>query len=427
LGSSRIPNLVQKIFLIMPKVLRIINRFNLGGPTYNVAYLSKYMAPEFETLLVGGKHSESEGSSDYILNSLGLHPIIIPEMQREINAFNDYIAYRKIKSIIKEFKPDIVHTHASKAGFLGRVAAKNTNVPIIVHTYHGHVFHSYFNKYKTEFFKSIERNLAKSTTRIIAISEIQRQELCDEHQIADEHQFQVIPLGFDLDRFQLDYNSKRKDFRTKYKLADEEIAIGIVGRLVQVKNHHLFLNAIAKVKSQTNKKIRVFIIGDGELKEELCQLSKNNGLSTCCTNLNGEITDVIFTSWIKNIDWAYAGLDIACLTSLNEGTPVSLIEAQAGSTPIVTTNVGGIENVVIPGKTALLAENNNMEDFANKLLELVNNDDLRNAMHNNSWDFVKSRFHYSRLVDDTKKLYYQLLNEKKILLNKKHEFISQNI
>ncbi|MDD3741015.1 MAG: glycosyltransferase, partial [Bacteroidales bacterium] len=188
----------------MPKVLRIINRFNLGGPTYNVAYLSKYMSPEYETLLVGGMQDRHEACSDYIVKKLGIHAIQIPEMIREIGA-NDISAYYKIKNIIKRYKPDIVHTHASKAGYLGRKAAISLGVPVIVHTFHGHVFHSYFNKYSTAVFKKLERDLAKKTSAIIAISELQKYELCNIHKIAPENKFRVIPLGFDLDRFQENY------------------------------------------------------------------------------------------------------------------------------------------------------------------------------------------------------------------------------
>ncbi|HET7819807.1 MAG TPA: glycosyltransferase, partial [Bacteroidia bacterium] len=152
----------------MPKVLRIINRFNLGGPTYNAAYLTKYLGNGFETLLIGGAKDETEGSSEFILKNLGLDYKVIPEMRRSINPLLDYQAYNKIKDIIKEFKPDIVHTHAAKAGALGRKAAFACNVPVTVHTFHGHVFHSYFNSFQTWYIKRIERALAKRTTAIVA-------------------------------------------------------------------------------------------------------------------------------------------------------------------------------------------------------------------------------------------------------------------
>jgi hypothetical protein len=149
----------------MPKILRIINRFNLGGPTYNAGYLTKYLAPDFETLLVGGMKDESEGSSEFILKNIGAEYRIIPQMKRSINPMNDLAAYGEIKKIIREFKPDIVHTHAAKAGALGRMAASVSKVPVIVHTYHGHVFHSYFGSLKTSIYKTIERDLGKRKSR----------------------------------------------------------------------------------------------------------------------------------------------------------------------------------------------------------------------------------------------------------------------
>ncbi|MEZ4937084.1 MAG: glycosyltransferase [Crocinitomicaceae bacterium] len=159
------------------KVLRIINRFNLGGPTYNVTFLSRFMSEEFETLLVGGVPDEHETDSLHIPESYGLHPIIIPELKRAINYKEDKKALKKLREIIRDFKPDVVHTHASKAGALGRQAAIKENVPVILHTFHGHVFHSYFGKLKTTFYKTVERRLAKKSTRIICISNKQKEEI----------------------------------------------------------------------------------------------------------------------------------------------------------------------------------------------------------------------------------------------------------
>src|ERR1019366_4191657 len=157
----------------MFRVLRLINRFNLGGPTYNVTYLSKFLGPEFETKLVGGMKDASEASSEHIPEQYGLKPIIIEKMKRSINPANDIAAYNSIKKIIKEYKPHIVHTHASKAGFLGRMAAISCKVPVVLHTFHGHVFHSYFDNIQTAVYKNIERYLASKSTALIAISEKQ--------------------------------------------------------------------------------------------------------------------------------------------------------------------------------------------------------------------------------------------------------------
>lgn len=396
----------------MPKILRIINRFNLGGPTYNAAYLTKYISPDFETILVGGIKDEAEGSSEYIVRNLGIEPVIIPEMRRSLNPANDLITYRKISKIIKKFKPDIVHTHASKAGTVGRLAAIRNNVPVIVHTFHGHVFHSYFGSSKTNFFINIEQGLASQCSKIIAISNKQKEELSEVYKIAAPDKFEVIPLGFDLQRFQIDTLMRRAEFRKAYNLDDDEIAIGIVGRLAPVKNHDLFLNAIKNVQRNTNRRIRAFVIGDGELMNDLENICTALKLDFVQPN-NGYIkkATVTFTSWIKDIESAYPGLDIVAMTSLNEGTPVSLIEAQAANKSIISTNVGGIENIVIPGKTATLTKNNCVLDFSEKLIELVNNEQLRMLYESNGWDHVRDKFHYTRLVSDMEKLYYKLLNQ----------------
>jgi glycosyltransferase involved in cell wall biosynthesis len=396
----------------MPKVLRIINRFNLGGPTFNAAYLTRYMEPDFETLLIGGSKDETEDSSEFIVNKLGIEPLIIPEMKREISFKNDKAAYNKIKQLIQEFKPDIVHTHASKAGAIGRLAASKLKVPVIVHTFHGHVFHSYFGKTKTNVYKRIERHLAKKSSCIIAISEKQKQELSVDHRICHPDKIRVVPLGFDLNRFRENYAEKRIQFRSDYGLTDDEIAIGIIGRLVPIKNHELFIKAIQAVQEKTTKKIRAFIVGDGEEMDNLQALATelNIPFSVGKSKSNNTIT---FTSWIKEVDVVTAGVDIVALTSKNEGTPVTLIEAQAANKPIVSTNVGGIENIVQSNKTALLSESGNVEAFAANLLQLVEDDSVRATVGQDGWEFVKEKFHYQRLVNDVSSLYLELLQQQR--------------
>ncbi len=394
----------------MPRVLRIINRFNLGGPTYNAAYLSRYMPSEYETLLVGGEKDDTEDSSEFILKNLGLEPIIIPEMKREIDLRSDYEAYKKMVQLIKDFKPDIVHTHASKAGTIGRLAASNMNVPAIVHTFHGHVFHSYFGQMKTLMYKNIERNLARKSSAIIAISEKQKAELCLVHRICKPDKIRVVPLGFDLTRFTENMDSKRAGFRERYLVDDHEIAIGIIGRLVPIKNHRLFLQSLKIVSERSVKSLRFFIIGDGEDRLRIESMARDLGIEFSDALTEQRKTLLTFTSWIKEIDLACAGLDVIALTSLNEGTPVSLIEAQAANKPIVTTNVGGIENVVIEGVTALLSHSKtDAEEFASLILELTENDEKRLKFGHVGWDHVRNKFHFTRLIRDITELYKELL------------------
>ncbi len=407
----------------MPRVLRIINRFNLGGPTHNAAYLTRYLPEEFTTLLVGGPEGPHEEGSGHILRSLGVEAMVLPEMRREISPWKDRTAYRRIKQLIKEFKPDVVHTHAAKAGGVGRLAAHELGVKAVVHTFHGHVFHSYFGPVHTALFKNMERFLAQRTSRIIAISEKQKQELVEEHRICRAEKVSVVPLGFDLTKFRADQQAKRSLFRRVYGLAEDELAVAIVGRLVPVKNHALFLKGIKQVQDRTGKRIRAFIVGDGEERLRLQREVESLGLTQVQApgfnghgfghGVNGKPVvgpaQVTFTSWIKEIDIAYAGADIVALTSFNEGTPVSLIEAQAAGKPVVSTRVGGIENVVHEGVTGLLCDNNDAQGFADRLMELVENDRLRTNFSNAGWDQVGARYHYARLVDDMAALYTELL------------------
>lgn len=391
------------------KVLRIVNRFNLGGPTYNVAYLTKYLSPEFETLLIGGVKTDTEESSDYIIRKLGIDAVVIPEMTRSLHPFKDYLAYKKIKEIIREFKPDIVHTHAAKAGALGRMAAFECGVPVVVHTFHGHVFHSYFNSFLSKFFTGVERYLANKSSGIVVISEKQREELVDEFKVVPEKKAHVIPLGFDLDCFRENKEEKRQSFRLKYNIGDDETAIGIIGRLVPVKNHQLFIKGIHYLKTKAQRKIRGVIVGDGEERTAIENKCRELGLTFSLGDKPG--SDIIFTSWIRDADWALAGMDVVCLTSANEGTPVSLIEAQAAGKPIVSTNVGGIENIVNPGKTALLSDLNDEQKYCDNLLQLVNDGQLRKLFSESGWDFIKDKFHYTRLVNDMRNLYHHLLSQ----------------
>lgn len=385
----------------MKKVLRIINRFNLGGPTYNAAYLTKFLSTEYETLLVGGQHDESEASSSHILDNLDLKPVIIPEMRREINFKNDRIAYQKIKKLIAEFKPDIVHTHASKAGAIGRIAANKAGVNQIYHTFHGHIFHSYFGKTKTRFYKNLERYLAKKSTKIIAISELQKHELVNIHKICKPEKVEIIPLGFDLRRFKENQEEKREKFRNEWKIKENEIAIGIIGRIVPIKDHNFFVDVIEKTLKKTNKQIRFFIIGDGEKKQEIIDYAKSKNINT---SSNSKSATLQFTSWIKDIDQANAGLDIICLSSKNEGTPVSLIEAQASLKPIVSTKIGGINDVVIENKTALLSDVGDIDKYVLNLIKLIENKEYRFSFSENA-RIQSNKFSYNRLINNIEKLY----------------------
>ncbi|HEX2532481.1 MAG TPA: glycosyltransferase, partial [Chitinophagaceae bacterium] len=390
----------------MPRILRIHNRLAVGGPVLNATYLTKYLAPEFETLLVVGEKEDHERSAEYLVDHLGIEYVTVAGMGRSINPASDYGAYRNLLKLIRDFRPDIVHTHAAKPGALGRLAAAAAGVPVIVHTFHGHVFHSYFNTLKTNFFIRTERMLARKSTAIVAISDQQKKELVQDFRIAPENKFRVIRLGLDLDKFGQDQEAKRACFRQEFGLADDEIAIGIIGRLVPVKNHYLFLKGLAHVLQNSRRKVKAFIIGDGETRTDLENMATQSGIRFTGENDPWHPHPLVFTSWRSDVDSINAGLDIVALTSFNEGTPVSLIEAQAANKPIVSTRVGGISDIVVEGETALLADVQDGETFCRHLLSLVEDDALRTRLGAGSREQVMERFSYQRLVKEMGALYY---------------------
>ena len=387
------------------KILRIINRFNIGGPVYNAILLSAYMPEEYDTLLIGGLPEKNEENSTYIAEKYGVNPLLISEMQREPNFKNDRKALKKLKEIILTYQPDIVHTHASKAGALGRKAAFDCAVPIVVHTYHGHVFHSYFNWWKTKLYQAIEKRLAKKTTGIIAISELQKNDLALKYKICKLEKIEIINLGLDLGPFNENKTDNRNKTRSAFGLNDSEIAIAIVGRLAPIKNHDLFLKCASVIHEKTSKKVVYFIVGGGEefrSIEEKVNALKAKGI------------DIRMTSWIKDINTFNAGMDILCLTSKNEGTPVSLIEAQAAGIPFVATKVGGIKDIVSENNTGYLVDLNDSDAFIEKLLHLIENKNKRQEMSQKGWSFVQEKFQYKTLIAKTDSYYKFLLNQKNL-------------
>ncbi|HMO60536.1 MAG TPA: glycosyltransferase family 4 protein [Ferruginibacter sp.] len=397
----------------MYKILRIHNRLIVGGPSHNVTLLSAFLSPEFETKLLVGKKDRFEKDATYIAERLGLTPVEIPEMRRSILPFNDIIAYFRIRKIIRQYKPDIVHTHASKAGAIGRLAARAEGVKLVVHTFHGHVFHSYFNKFISGIIVRVERFLARKTDAIIAISDSQKTELSEVYKIAPAHKVFTIPLGFNLDKFSVDQEIKRKIFRNKYGFGKNELLIGIIGRIVPIKNHDMFLEVAAIIKERANIVVRFAIIGDGESRQMVEKKAGELGLSySYFITHPQQQTDVVVTSWETEIDQALAGLDIVLLTSHNEGTPVSLIEAQAASRPVVCTNVGGVEDAVIHGETGYITQPGDVQTFANYVFELIEDASLREQMGYKGHDYVTRLYSRQRLVGDMKKLYLSFFEQK---------------
>lgn len=379
------------------KVVRIIDRLNIGGPAIHCILLSAYLNPQkFSTTLITGNVSSFEGDMSYFARQHNIQWQVIPNLGREISLLHDLKTCWQLFKILRKEKPQIIHTHKSKAGALGRFVALLLGIPIRIHTFHGHVFHGYFGKWKSRLFIFIERILAYFTSRIIVISQQQLQEISLQYHIAPAHKFSVIPLGFDFDKFSKLHLSQGW-LRQKFNIAQNEIIVGIVGRLTAVKNHFMFLEVAQNLKQQ-NAPFRMVIIGDGELRPELEAKTKQLGLEGY----------VIFTGWLQNPCEIYADLDIVALTSLNEGTPVTLIEAMYCGKPVVATNVGGISDFIQSGVHGILVPSQDIANFA-KAIILLQNKDLQRE-YGQAGKHVATKFAIERLLSDIEKLYIELIS-----------------
>lgn len=332
------------------------------------------LSESFEVLVVAGEPNADEQPADYLLDQYkGFRFQKLTALRRSVLPAVDWRAYRQLKKIIKEFRPAIVHTHGTKPGVLGRLAAHYSKVPVIVHTFHGHVFHSYFSRFISNCIVRIERWLAGYSTAVIAISEVLQQELVNTYRIASADKVKLVRLGIDTVAFKDAEQKKRTHLRNEFHLSADTKAIGIAGRLVPIKQHRLFIDAaVALLQLQsTLPKLQFFLIGDGAERRALQQYIEQKGYSWQMAPVAGpSAAPFIFTSWRTDMDVVFAGLDIVLLTSLNEGTPVSIMEAMAAGKPVVSTNVGGIAELVRHNETGFLGSTaEELADYVRLLLE----------------------------------------------------------
>jgi len=379
------------------KVLRIVTRLNVGGVSLNCTILAKKLDNDkYDKLLVHGSLGDSEGDMSYLIDN---EPnVIVPELIRELSFKQDIKALFEIIKIIKKFKPDIVHTHTAKAGILGRLAAKLCGVPIIIHTFHGNVFHGYFSPLKTKFFIYIERFLALISTKIIAISKIQKEELL-KFKIAPAKKIEIIKLGFDFSNVIPEPNYTT-DFRDRFKIDKDDILIGIIGRIVAIKNHKMFVDIAEKVLKSTSTKIKFIVIGDGEERKNIEDYVSQKSLES----------SFIFTGYTSNLKEIYKEIDIVTLTSFNEGTPVAIIEAMANRKLVFSTNVGGIADFIDNNVSGYYFDINDINGYAKKLVDVLNTFESKelSIVREKAYDVATNNFSYLRLIKDIDNLYSNL-------------------
>ncbi len=380
------------------KILRIIARLNVGGPAIQAISLNRELNnDEFESTLVYGTVSEGEEDITKFPGMQVERGILLPGLGRELHPLKDISNLLALIRIVRRERPDIIHTHTAKAGAVGRVAGVLCGVPILIHTFHGHVFHGYFSPLKTPIFKLIEKTLAAFTTRVITISPAQKEEIQSLLGLS-EKKFVVIPLGFNLDKFEKCKELSSGEFRKAINAGPEDVVITIVGRIVPIKNHALFLK-VARLLLEKHNNLRFAIVGGGELQEQTEALARQLGISE----------RVVFAGWWSEIEKVYADTDITVLTSDNEGTPVCLIESLSAGVPVVSTDVGGVRDVVNDGESGLIALPADSSSLFAAIDELILNPELRMRMGERGRIAMRQRYSFDKLKSDIIAFYKNLL------------------
>jgi glycosyltransferase involved in cell wall biosynthesis len=369
------------------QVLRLVTRLNIGGPARQALLLTKELQDRFPTVLAAGRPTETEGEMSDPDVDVRYVPLVRPLHPR-----SDAQALGAVRRLMLETRPAIVHTHMAKAGLVGRVTAATVRPrPRTVHTFHGHVLEGYFRPAVQRTFIEIERRMAARTDALVAVSEEIRDGLL-ELGIGRPAQYQVIPLGFDLSPFSA-VDAPTGMLRKALTLDVDTPLVGVIGRLVPIKDLGTAIAAVARLEG-----VHLAFVGDGECRAELEAQARAAGVGD----------RVHFTGW-WDVPAALSDVDVVLLTSRNEGTPVSLIEAAAARRPVVATRVGGVPLVVEDGATGFLAPAGDPVALAAHTERLLASPELRRSMGEAGQRRVLDRFSKERLLHDISELYTRLL------------------
>jgi glycosyltransferase involved in cell wall biosynthesis len=385
------------------RVLRVIARLNMGGPAIHVASLAAGLETRgYHTTLVAGSLARGEDSMAFLAERLGVSVVSVPEIQREVSAVHDMRSALRVAALIREERPHVLHTHTAKAGAIARAAAilaGNARPPIVVHTFHGHVLKGYFDPARTAFFRRVEQALARTADVLVAVSPEVRDELV-ELDVAPREKFVVIRLGIPLEERLADRTAD-SDYRALYGIPKNAFVVGWVGRMTGVKDTGAVLEIVRSARTHGVDAV-LCMVGDGPDRTQLEQLAHELGIARAC----------YFVGYQEDVAGYYRLFDAFVLPSVNEGTPVSAIEALASGTPVVANRVGGVPDVVRDGLDGFLVDPGDVTSAGAKLAVLAGDDGLRKKMGEAGRKRVLERYAVSRLVDDVDRLYRSLLAAK---------------
>jgi glycosyltransferase involved in cell wall biosynthesis len=384
-------------------VVRIITRLNIGGPSIQAARLTSALESEFPTTLFHGRLGEGEGDMRYLLEP-GARAIFLTTLCRPLSPLNDVRTFVRLYRELTRTRPRIVHTHMAKAGLLGRAAAAAYNATRgraprarVVHTYHGHVLEGYFSPLLTRVFISLERLMARVSDRLVAISPAIEHELCHAYRIGRADQYRVVPLGFDLSAFAAIDAAARDRARRELGIDAAAEVVGTVGRLTAIKQHRLFLDTVAAA-ARTRPNLLALIVGDGERRAELESHAAHLGIAE----------RVRFLGWRRDLATIYGATDVFLLTSRNEGTPVALIEAMASGVPGVSTDVGGVRDVMPSDDLGGRVRDADAAALSAHVVRYLADAGLRRVTGDRARAAVLDRYGFDRLVRDITTLYREL-------------------
>lgn len=379
------------------RVMRIITRLNVGSPAMHAVLLTQRLGPPvYESTLVCGANQPHGGNMAYFAEAHGVQPVYITELGDALDPVTAVRAIRRLYLLMRQHQPDIVHTHMARAGFAGRAAARLAGVPVIVHTFHGHVFSGEFNPVSTGLFVALERLAARWSDTIITQTQSTRRELAEVYRVTRQGRMTILPLGLGLDTF-AQTPRHLGTFRQQWGIPPGAPLVGIVGRMVPVKNHELFLETAALVRAQ-RPDARFAIVGDGETRAEIEAQIDRLGLRDCVT----------LTGWQREIAPLYSDLDVLVNSSHSEGTPTPIIEALTVGCPVVATTVGGVPDLLGHGSLGRLVLPGNPESLADAVLQTL----AQPPQGAHARDVMLNRYGIDRLVADLDSLYHGLLAKK---------------
>lgn len=385
------------------KVMRVIARLNMGGPALHVAYLTEGLQQRgYDTTLVVGSVGRDEASMDHLLAGTGVEPVVVGSLQREIQPLADIMAIVRLRRLIRQSRPDILHTHTAKAGTLARVAALlagDARPLIVVHTFHGHVLKGYFDPPRTALFRSLEHALARMTDILVAVGPQVRDDLVA-LKVAPREKFAVIRLGIDLSE-RLGASESADELRRSMGLAPERFVVGWVGRMTEIKRAVDVVEIVARLRAR-GVDAAMCLVGDGP--DRFAVETRANELGLASSSL--------FLGYQRDVGPYYRAFDALVLPSANEGTPVSVIESLASGTPVVAFDVGGVSDVVREGVDGFLVPPGDVDAAAERLYRLATDPELRRTMGAAGPAHVTARYAVSRLVEEVDSLYRRLLRQK---------------